>query len=495
MAQEDCPDLAIVKQPESLTTCYGETVTLSVVATGDPSLNYQWRRNCIPILGATDPTLIIDAVEESDYATYTVEVADSCGVLTSNQVTLSPDQIYYFPGDDDLSFSLCDGATFDFNFGTVQGKDLNYEWRLNCSQVVANTESASLDLSSISFADGDFLDLIVYNSCSSVTLNSVQLFNDPNSINIIQQPQDQEVCFGDTATFTIQLAPFVYDIHGVFWRRGEITFDTQDPFELSIRVDDIDKNGIYQASVYTQCGYFASLPAQLDIRIDCGSDGSDFRNWMINGNWQFDETSLAIDANSSNTVTLSEAQQVNGLIDLSNTFLTNYEGLQYFGNLVDLDLSRNGLSSVPDLSALGSLEALTLNYNGLEGSATALFNSVPTFLETLNFQGNQLDEMPSLAQFDNLGNLDLSYNHLSDLGTFLSDTTLGDFAADVIDVRYNFLDCDAINGLLELTAQSGATFLYNPQYNLPLFARWQDRDVDIRHLIHDLGQDLTCTGP
>jgi len=80
---------AITAQPASVTATAGTGVTLTVTATGEGPLSYQWRRNGVPIDGATSPTLEIPSLQAYMAAEYTVEVTNAGGSVVSAPATLA----------------------------------------------------------------------------------------------------------------------------------------------------------------------------------------------------------------------------------------------------------------------------------------------------------------------------------------------------------------------------------------------------------------------
>ena len=68
----------------ALTT--GDPLVLNVEASADPTPMYQWRRNGVPIIGATESTLVLDAVEETDWGFYSVDLISTCGIVSSDAV-------------------------------------------------------------------------------------------------------------------------------------------------------------------------------------------------------------------------------------------------------------------------------------------------------------------------------------------------------------------------------------------------------------------------
>jgi hypothetical protein len=74
-------------QPSSETVAQGQDATFWVSATGFP--NYQWNFNGAPIPGATSPTYTVHAASSANVGSYTVEIANTAGSLTSTAATLA----------------------------------------------------------------------------------------------------------------------------------------------------------------------------------------------------------------------------------------------------------------------------------------------------------------------------------------------------------------------------------------------------------------------
>lgn len=79
----------IVTHPTTQSAPTGSSVSLSVTATGDPPLTYQWRFNRVAIPGATSPTLTLDPVQASHAGSYTVVVSNAHGSATSQPAILT----------------------------------------------------------------------------------------------------------------------------------------------------------------------------------------------------------------------------------------------------------------------------------------------------------------------------------------------------------------------------------------------------------------------
>ncbi len=78
----------ITSQPSSVTVTAGQSFTLSVTATGN-SLSYQWLKNGVAITGATSASFAKTAAATTDSGSYTVQVRNTAGSVTSNAATVT----------------------------------------------------------------------------------------------------------------------------------------------------------------------------------------------------------------------------------------------------------------------------------------------------------------------------------------------------------------------------------------------------------------------
>ncbi|MFA6289003.1 MAG: immunoglobulin domain-containing protein [Opitutaceae bacterium] len=85
---------SIVTQPVSQSVKAGKAAKFSVVATGNPAVTYQWRRNGTPILKATKATYSVKATTLT-LGTYDVVVTNSVASVTSSPAELSLQSIKF----------------------------------------------------------------------------------------------------------------------------------------------------------------------------------------------------------------------------------------------------------------------------------------------------------------------------------------------------------------------------------------------------------------
>jgi hypothetical protein len=82
---------AITTPPQSQTVAIGGSVVLSVSATGTGPLSYQWTKNGVPVLGATNATLALSNIQAGDSGYYAVAVYNSAGLVWSDPASLTVD--------------------------------------------------------------------------------------------------------------------------------------------------------------------------------------------------------------------------------------------------------------------------------------------------------------------------------------------------------------------------------------------------------------------
>ena len=79
----------ITNQPQAVAAFVGDTVTFTVGAEGSLPLRYQWRWNGNPLLGATNPSLLLPAVSVGQAGLYSVVVSNAVGYAFSANAGLT----------------------------------------------------------------------------------------------------------------------------------------------------------------------------------------------------------------------------------------------------------------------------------------------------------------------------------------------------------------------------------------------------------------------
>ncbi|MGE0480932.1 MAG: immunoglobulin domain-containing protein [Phycisphaerae bacterium] len=114
-------------------SCAGSPLTLRTAVRALPAAAYQWRKNGVPIAGATLPQLAFAAIQPSDTGVYDVVVSNACGMVTSAPYVVTVT---------DRGDANCDGVVNNFDvdafvLAEVLGRDA-WEAEYTCDYGCAN---------------------------------------------------------------------------------------------------------------------------------------------------------------------------------------------------------------------------------------------------------------------------------------------------------------------------------------------------------------------
>jgi Lamin Tail Domain/Immunoglobulin domain len=165
------PSIAI--QPISVTNCLGSPVSFTVAAGGSGPLNYQWQKNTLTLNGQTNATLSFGSITTNDVANYNVIITNSLGSVTSSvanlMVTLPP-TITVQPTNQ----TVFAGANVSFSVAASGTSPFSYQWRTNGGAITRGTNS-TFALTGVTIANAANYDVVVANSCGSVTSSVASL--------------------------------------------------------------------------------------------------------------------------------------------------------------------------------------------------------------------------------------------------------------------------------------------------------------------------------
>jgi len=207
----------ITSAPGSASVSAGQSVTLSVSATGGGVLAYQWRRNDADIAGATSASYTFTATVADGGARYSVTVSNAAGSVTSAVVTLTVNEAPTPPGigSGPLATSVTEGQTATFNVEATGTAPLAYQWRKNAVDIPGATAASYTTPATTLADDGALFSVTVTNAAGNAPSAAVVLTVTPlpTAVAITTQPQARTVNEGQTATFTVAAtgtAPLAY---------------------------------------------------------------------------------------------------------------------------------------------------------------------------------------------------------------------------------------------------------------------------------------------
>ncbi len=140
----------ITSQPQSESVALGDSAVFSVIATGSPSLYYQWFFNTNSPLGnATNSVLTLNNVQPGDAGNYSVLVSNVAGSVTSDYATLTV--LTNSPNFGMIGFVTLDGGTTGGSGGatTTVSNATDLEAALNQSVPLVVQIQGSISISTI----------------------------------------------------------------------------------------------------------------------------------------------------------------------------------------------------------------------------------------------------------------------------------------------------------------------------------------------------------
>ncbi len=426
----------ISNPPASQVGLVGSDVDFAVVASGEFPLSFQWRRNGLPLVGATNDLLALRAVTVGAAGDYDVVVSNLAGSTTS----APPARLTVIPAVDSqpptiltqpLSQTVGYGASATLA-ATVRGSPgLSFQWRKDGLSLVDAT-NAALSFLNVTTNDMGNYDLVAANVAGAATSAVATL-----SVKLIVDPELEQVLACAIGRLPGQLG--IADLAAIT--------------NLSVRARGVTNLAGLE---------FATNLVALDASENRISDLTPLRGLV-------ELTSLALDGNRAELSTLDPLTNLTRLnwLTLGQINVESYAPLAVLTNLVSLDvnhgsvvipdflatltrlkslsLAQNNLSSLAPLSGLTNLIRLDLRWNRgiadyapltvgatnleslyLEGNSISNLVSLQSLqrLSLLNLADNQLTAVPALEGLPNLNYLVLSRNPVTDFAPLASLTNL-----------------------------------------------------------------------
>lgn len=197
---------SITTQPVNQRVCPGATLTLTVIANGAAS--YQWNLNGVAIPGATGATYSVSGANSANNGNYTVTVTNGVGSVTSSvasvivgsSITANP-----------ISRSISATQTASFSVTATGLSPFAYQWYQipsggSIGVAIPGATSSLYTTPSVDASyDGAKYYATVTDSCSTLTSTSATLTVTVSNTSptIITQPVGQTVAVGGTTSFTV----------------------------------------------------------------------------------------------------------------------------------------------------------------------------------------------------------------------------------------------------------------------------------------------------
>jgi hypothetical protein len=175
----------ITTQPAAATAAVGQSAQFSVVATGSPTLAFQWFRNGTAIAGATGTSYVTPVLGSGDNgAKFTVAVSNPVGQVTSATAALTVNaaaapSITTQP----QSLSILANQPATFGVAVAGSAPFTFQWQKNGTAISGATAS-SFTIAAIQPTDAATYTVVVTNIVGSVTSTSATLTVAPPGVNL-----------------------------------------------------------------------------------------------------------------------------------------------------------------------------------------------------------------------------------------------------------------------------------------------------------------------
>ena len=196
----------ISSQPQDLTLCEGEMLSLSIIASGTPPLSYQWLKDGNLINNATSPDINVSPTIIGDSGDYVCTVMSAVGdtVYSETASVLINPILTPTITLDASDLEICENETVVFTgIALNEGDNPVFSWYLNNNQIAGDLNS--IELNDLNNGDQIVVELISSLDCVQPVnaFDSVQISTDPlvNSSITIVGP-DTTLCLGSEAVFS-----------------------------------------------------------------------------------------------------------------------------------------------------------------------------------------------------------------------------------------------------------------------------------------------------
>jgi hypothetical protein len=191
---------AILTQPSSVSACEGVSAMLSIVASGQGAVTYQWKKSGTDINGATSSSLSFASLSSADATAYTVSVSAGCGSLLSSSanITVNPVTIIV---NQPVSATICSGNAANLSVNATGTSPITYQWSFN-GVVIGGATSSLYSIPSANINNAGQYTVQVSGACGVLTSSSATLTVNSTPF-VTTAPVSQSICSGSPVTFSI----------------------------------------------------------------------------------------------------------------------------------------------------------------------------------------------------------------------------------------------------------------------------------------------------
>lgn len=270
-----CSNVSITQQPQSQTVAMGQTATLSVGVSGTAPFNYQWFQvntgNTTTLIpGATGPSFTTPPLNAPTGYWVRVTNCSNAGSIDSTTATVGVNCGPVITGfSSNATIAAGTSATLSVS-ATGQGP-LTYQWFTgasgNTANPIAGATSSALDTGVLTQTTSFWVR--VSGGCAPSANSGTVTVTVCNGIQIINQPQDQQVTAGQGAALVVEITGSTQQL-GFQWFRGA-SGNTSSP----VGVGQVFNTGALNATtqfwvrVSNSCSVVNSATATVTVMPQC----------------------------------------------------------------------------------------------------------------------------------------------------------------------------------------------------------------------------------
>jgi hypothetical protein len=252
----------IISQPSGQTISPGDSLNLSVQATGAAPLQYQWYHEGDPVAGGTSAALQVASAQASDSGSYYVRVSNQAGTVTSASVTVAvslsaPPNITTQPTNQDVVA----GSALTLSVQVTGSAPFQCQW-FRDGVPVAGATSLTLQVASARSSDGGNYTMTVSNAVGTATSTpaTVTVLVPPN---ITSAPVSQSISVGSSLVLSVQASgpgPLQYQ----WFHDGNAIIDATFS-NLQIAAAQTSDSGNYYVKVSNTAGSVTSAGVVISV--------------------------------------------------------------------------------------------------------------------------------------------------------------------------------------------------------------------------------------
>jgi len=178
-------NVVILSQPTPANQAVGpgQPFGITIVAGGQPPLDYQWRQNGNPIAGATNSIFTVASAESTNSGSYSVVIGNECGSVTSAVATVTVTNIVIT--SQPISYTGGYASTAMFSVTATGDEPLTYQWWQNGSPIPGGTNS-TLTVTPLVGTNAGTYYVVVANSFGTITSADATLSFDGPPVTLTQ---------------------------------------------------------------------------------------------------------------------------------------------------------------------------------------------------------------------------------------------------------------------------------------------------------------------